>query len=332
MTDSSPFYSVVICTYNRAHLVARAVSSILGQTEGDFELLVVDDGSTDETPQTMSRFKDPRVHYYRREENLGVSACTNFGLARAGGLYITFLNDDDLFHPEFLARMKEHLHDRQPSFSWCGVLEYRSGLLSRELFVECPEQEKNLEFRQARAASIGLGFGFVIERDLMASLGGMDETLRTAEDLEFFIRLVQEPVSWSPLNEFLVEVHLQDDRLTQYREARADALEYIEEKHAGFLQRNSTIAGAVLFQKCLYLVECGARQRARRTLWPEVFQSRWALTLFVSNELRHSMLGRLLLKLYRRLFVPQILTHEFPTYPQAPNPDSHPGPSAAHPN
>ena len=219
--------------------------------------------------------------------------------------------------------MKEHLQDRQPAFSWCGVLEYRSGLLSRELFVECPEQEKNLEIRQARAASIGLGFGFVIERDLLVSIRGMDETLRTAEDLEFFIRLVQEPVSWSPLNEFLVEVHLQDDRLTQYREARADALEYIEEKHAGFLEENSTIAQAVLFQKCLYLVECGARQRARRTLWPEVFRSRWALTLFVSNELRHSMLGRLLLKLYRRLFVRQALTRVSPTYL-----DDHGSPSA----
>ena len=303
MTDTSPLYSVVLCTYNRARLLARAVSSVLGQTEGDFELLVVDDASSDETPQTMSRFEDPRIRYFRREENRGVSVCTNFGLARAGGKYITFLNDDDLFHPEFLAEMKEHMHSRQLAFGWCGVLEYRSGSLLRELFVECPDQEMDLEVRQARAASIGIGFGLVIERDLMASLGGLDESLRTAEDLEFFLRLVQEPVRWSPLNRFLVEIHLQDERLTQHREERADALEYIEEKHAGFLEVNSTIARAVLFHNCLYLVECGARQRARRTLWPLLFQNRWALTLFVSNELRHSAWGRLLLRLYRRLFV-----------------------------
>jgi cellulose synthase/poly-beta-1,6-N-acetylglucosamine synthase-like glycosyltransferase len=71
MNEKTPTVSVIIPTYNRAHLVGRAIRSVLNQTFQDFEIIVVDDGSTDNTEEVVKGFNDPRIRYIRHEENRG---------------------------------------------------------------------------------------------------------------------------------------------------------------------------------------------------------------------------------------------------------------------
>src|SRR5262245_17659232 len=97
MTSAAARVSVVIPTYNRAAIVGGTIESVLAQTHGDVEVVVVDDGSTDETPEAVGRF-DGRVTYIR-QENLGVEAARKRGLARATGRYVNFLDDDDVMLP-----------------------------------------------------------------------------------------------------------------------------------------------------------------------------------------------------------------------------------------
>jgi glycosyltransferase involved in cell wall biosynthesis len=99
---------VVVPTYNRARLVTQAVSSVLAQTCPDFEVLVVDDGSTDETPALMANLRDPRVRYIRGA-HAGVSAARNTGIRASRGEVIGFLDSDDLWKPTKLAREAEVL-------------------------------------------------------------------------------------------------------------------------------------------------------------------------------------------------------------------------------
>jgi glycosyltransferase involved in cell wall biosynthesis len=100
-----PTFSVVICTYNRADLVGRAITSVLRQTLEDFELIVVDDGSVDGTGGVVAAIDDPRVHYLYRE-NGGLSAARNTGVASSSGQYVTFLDDDDEVLPRWLEKME----------------------------------------------------------------------------------------------------------------------------------------------------------------------------------------------------------------------------------
>jgi len=93
--------SVILPTYNRANLVGEAIESVLGQTHRDFQLIVVDDGSTDETPAVLARFADPRLRIIR-QDNGGKSAARNRGLDEARGEFIAFLDSDDLWAPTFL--------------------------------------------------------------------------------------------------------------------------------------------------------------------------------------------------------------------------------------
>ena len=101
-----PKVSVIIPTYNRQDLVQEAIDSVLNQTFRDWELIVVDDGSTDQTPSVLQERYDSRIIYIY-QENQGESAARNRGLYSATGEYVAFLDSDDLWHPKKLQRQIE---------------------------------------------------------------------------------------------------------------------------------------------------------------------------------------------------------------------------------
>lgn len=92
---NNPTVSVIIPTYNRAHLIERAIKSVLNQTYRDFELIIVDDGSTDNTAKVVKSFNDGRIKYIKQQKNKGGSAVRNIGIKAASGKYIAFLDSDD---------------------------------------------------------------------------------------------------------------------------------------------------------------------------------------------------------------------------------------------
>ena len=88
MTLSSPVFSIVIPTYNRAHLISKTIESVLHQSFEDFEVLVIDDGSSDNTEEVVSSYSDRRLHYLRKE-NGERGAARNFGFARSKGVAVS---------------------------------------------------------------------------------------------------------------------------------------------------------------------------------------------------------------------------------------------------
>ncbi len=100
MTENSPTVSVVIPTYNRAHLVGRAIQSVLNQTYHDFEIIIVDDGSIDNTEDVVKSLNDPSIRYTRHDQNRGGSAARNTGIKMARGEYVAFQDSDDEYLPE----------------------------------------------------------------------------------------------------------------------------------------------------------------------------------------------------------------------------------------
>ena len=99
MLGKKPTVSVILPTYNRAHLLDRAIRSVLDQTYQDFELIVVDDGSSDNTEEVVTNFTDPCIRYLRHEQNRGAAAARNTGIRVAQGEYIAFLDSDDGWLP-----------------------------------------------------------------------------------------------------------------------------------------------------------------------------------------------------------------------------------------
>jgi glycosyltransferase involved in cell wall biosynthesis len=103
--------SIILPTYDRAHLLPRSIASVLAQTDGDFELIVVDDGSADESAAVVAGFGDARIRYVALPENRGLPAARNAGLAVARGALVAFQDSDDEWHPDKLARQRRVLAD-----------------------------------------------------------------------------------------------------------------------------------------------------------------------------------------------------------------------------
>jgi len=101
--------SVVMPTYNRAYIIREALESALGQTYRDFELIVVDDGSSDNTREIVASLPQEKIRYIRHERNRGCSAAYNTGIAAATGELVAFLDSDDLWQPDYLTRQVEFL-------------------------------------------------------------------------------------------------------------------------------------------------------------------------------------------------------------------------------
>jgi glycosyltransferase involved in cell wall biosynthesis len=105
---SEILYSIIIPTHNREKILPGTIENILKQTHVNWELIIVDDGSTDQTAEVVRPYLSERVHYYSRK-NEGKSPARNYGITKAKGTYLSFLDDDDLYHPEFLSTFDQYI-------------------------------------------------------------------------------------------------------------------------------------------------------------------------------------------------------------------------------
>ncbi|MGE5500997.1 MAG: glycosyltransferase family 2 protein [Ignavibacteriales bacterium] len=182
-----PAVSVIIPTFNRAGILPRAVSSVLAQTVRDFELIVVDDGSTDGTELVVRRFADPRVRYLS-QKNQGVAAARNRGLAEARGDFIAFLDSDDEWLPQKLERQLD-VFTRGPSrlgLVYTGVETISSAGRS----VQKPTGRGLIFPRMLHRNLIhGGGSNVLLRRVVLPFVGGFDSSLPAAEDYDLWLRI-----------------------------------------------------------------------------------------------------------------------------------------------
>jgi glycosyltransferase involved in cell wall biosynthesis len=180
--------SVVIPTHNRRELLLRTVHSVLAQEALDFEVLVVDDGSTDGTAEAIRLLKDRRVAVLRNERPVRVAAARNIGIEAATGSWIAVLDDDDLWSPEKLGRQVAAAEGTGRSWVYAGVVEIdgRGLLLGGEPPPSSEELLGSLLDRNLMPAGCS---NVIVRRDLLRDLGGFDVGLRHLADWDLWLRL-----------------------------------------------------------------------------------------------------------------------------------------------
>jgi glycosyltransferase involved in cell wall biosynthesis len=183
----TPFFSVVIPVYNRAPVLGRALKSIFAQSCQDFEIVVVDDGSSDDPAEVIARFADPRITYIR-QRNRGGGAARNAGIDAARGRFIAPLDSDDEFLPDHLAHMKALLENTE------RVVGYARVLVNRGNGKSLLKPARALRPGEHMATYLLCDRGFVptitvtVERALAQRIR-YSEYLRFGEDTDFAIRL-----------------------------------------------------------------------------------------------------------------------------------------------
>ena len=189
-----PLISVVIPTYNRAALLRAAVQSVLGQTYDSWELVVVDDGSTDETAAYLDTLTDARVRHVVRAHSGNAALTRNFGARAARGSHVAFLDSDDLWRPEKLVLQMEDLEARpECGWSYTGVALVDEG--GRELHPAGgrPWMARRgwiLEDVVDRPALVATS-SVLVRRQLFETVGGFNESLLRCHDLDLWIRLAE---------------------------------------------------------------------------------------------------------------------------------------------
>ena len=183
-----PLVSVAIPTCNRAHLVGRAIRAALAQTFEDIEVLVVDDGSTDGTPDVLAGFDDPRVRRVRHQRNHGISRTRNTAIRLARGQWMAFLDDDNEWAPDYLERQLALAATRpDAAVVYCRacVRDARSGAET----ARPATLWQGKVFGPLLRGWIPLMSGTLIRMSALTAVGGFDERLRATEDRDLWMRL-----------------------------------------------------------------------------------------------------------------------------------------------
>lgn len=234
----APLVSVIIPTYNRAHLLGRAIRSVLAQTRQDFELIVVDDASTDNTREVVGGFADPRVRYVRHDVNRGGTVAMNTGLQEARGEYVTFLDDDDEYLPQKLEKQLETFTTsdlKELGVVVCGFAEVWDDAPGAEPQVRLPAH-RGWIYEDVMAIRGWWGPPLLmVRRPVSGPLFTFDEGLSGCEDWDYLLRLAQR---WQVevLPEPLVRVHNHaGPRMGNTRDELRDR-EQLVEKYARELQ------------------------------------------------------------------------------------------------
>ncbi len=181
----SPLISVIIPTYNRAEVLARAVQSVLEQSFTDFELLVVDDGSTDETASVLAQFFDTRLKIIR-QENKGVSAARNAGLHVAKGDFFALLDSDDFWEKEKLERQISFM--KESGFHICQTAEkwIRGGKAVNPRHIH--EKKAGWILSEAVKLCLVSPSSVMFSRYFLQQVGFFCEDLPACEDYELWLR------------------------------------------------------------------------------------------------------------------------------------------------
>jgi len=187
-----PEISVIIPTYNRAHLISRSIQCVLNQSYQDFEIIVVDDCSIDNTEEVIREFqkKDERIRYIRHEKNKGPAAARNSGIKAAKGEYIAFQDSDDEWLPE---KLYKHMMifkkvEKKIGVVYSGFWKIRNG---KKLYIPSPyvfQKEGNIHKELLKGNFIGMPAS-VVRKECFTKIGNFDIKIPYLEDWELWIRI-----------------------------------------------------------------------------------------------------------------------------------------------
>lgn len=200
--EKKSIVSVIIPTYNSVSFVMEAIDSVLNQTFKDVEILVVDDGSKDETRKVLSEKYGSSIQYFYKE-NGGVSSARNYGIERAKGKYIALLDADDVWLPDKLEKQVNLLESNEDiGLCYTGAIKVDEQLSFKE-YIDAKDYEDACEGLLLQMNILILASAF-IRKDLILKTNGFDSKFSTCADKEYWLRLSL-LTKFAPINEYLVK-------------------------------------------------------------------------------------------------------------------------------
>lgn len=195
-----PFFSVIIPLYNKEKFIQNTLNSVLNQTFADFELIIVNDGSTDNSQEKVLAFKDPRIQYYSKE-NEGASGARNFGIEKAKSDYITFIDADDFWYPSFLSEMHSNINafPEQKVFAAAIEIETSDNVIPAKYSIEKTDECQVVNyFDSSSKMTVICTSCAAFHKSIFEEIGNFDINIRSGQDTDLWIRIgLKKPVVFS---------------------------------------------------------------------------------------------------------------------------------------
>lgn len=272
--------SVIIPTFNRADRLAYSVNSVLEQSYEIYEILIIDDGSSDNTKEIVERLQDKhpnKIYYYRLEQNGGPAKARNFGVQHAKGEYIAFHDDDDEWHPDKLEiQMGKMLNDLSIDMTFGQMIRYNDGQFINIVCEQFDWYHIQEHFYQKILLENYIGAPtIVVKKESFIKLGGFCEDISSLEDWEFAIRAARE-LHIEFINTPLMDVHVTQKSVSHNVDNYVDSWTYIFQKYLSetedrgmfIFQMLRHLAGAMFEQD--FLVKRRYADQARQMIFPNI--------------------------------------------------------------
>lgn len=229
--------SVVIPTYNRAELLKNSINSVLSQTYRDFEILVIDDCSSDHTPGVLEVIRDERLRVIRNGSNKGIAAVRNIGVTSARGEYIAFLDDDDEWLPGKLEKQLDVLEGGSANLGcvYTGVLVINSDG-DQVLQTSIPRYRNNI-LKELLFQNFITTSTVVVKKACFEKVGLFDEDIPYGEDYDMWIRIAKE-FEFDFVKEPLTKYRVHQTAITKNYATVINGVERVLLKHRKLFERN----------------------------------------------------------------------------------------------
>ncbi|WP_428225500.1 glycosyltransferase family 2 protein [Flavobacterium sp.] len=187
-----PFFSVIIPLYNKEHFIENTIKSLLNQTFTDFEILIINDGSTDSSEACILKQTDSRIRYFSKE-NGGASTARNFGIDRALGQFISFLDADDFWYPNVLDTFYTAIHDNPEAKVFGARIEIE--LADKKIypavysFDTTPKYQLLDYFKNSLKESALTTISSTFHKSVFEKIGNFDTNIRSGQDTDLWIRI-----------------------------------------------------------------------------------------------------------------------------------------------
>jgi glycosyltransferase involved in cell wall biosynthesis len=264
---AEPEISVIVPVFNGAGVLGRCLESLIRQEFDSYEVVVVDDGSTDASSDVISSFTGPLIRWVQ-QENAGAAAARNRGVSQARGRRLAFLDSDDEVSPSWLRALADRDGDSDCAVKCCGVVDIAAS--GRTIRIHCPA-----DLGPAFESQHGLFLpgSYVVRKDVFEAVGGFAPEMRYGEHHELALRLIPyclgHGLRISSVGQPLVIRHRPDDarrRLRRYRQARFESILYLTEVHRDQLAKSPRRLSSHLANGATSAIGLGDRSDGRRLL------------------------------------------------------------------
>ena len=244
--------SVVIPTYNRGHVIRKSIESVLNQSFDDIEVIVVDDGSTDDTKLVVHNINDDRVRYIY-QHNAGACAARNTGIDCAGGDYIAFQDSDDIWHSEKLERQYQKIISVDADVVLCKL---------NKIFEDGSSQKMGSQLKEGFIPVYGdlrgVGTQTILAKKKVFSLVRFDVNMPRLQDLDLLLRLSEHSKIYC-MDDALVDYYTQNDSISNRTDKLYQACRRIYEKYDGKPIGVQQVLSQLLSSEAVKLYKSGDR-------------------------------------------------------------------------